>query len=183
MLTEHERTKLLSIARNAIAADLEGLAVRAESPVTGKMGEPSGAFVTIRLHGELRGCIGYIESELPLHTVVAQVAVKAAREDPRFPPLSKTELEHSNLEISVLSPLCELDRVDRLQVGEHGLLIELGRHRGLLLPQVAVENGWGREEFLSNTARKAGLPSDAWSDQRAKLFVFTAEVFHEAPVR
>jgi AmmeMemoRadiSam system protein A len=110
------------------------------------------------------------------------VAVKAAIDDPRFPPLTKWEFEQSVLEVSLLSPLQTLDDVERVRVGEHGLLIELGLHRGLLLPQVAVENHWDREEFLMNTARKAGLPASAWRDPRAKLYVFTAEVIHEVAV-
>jgi AmmeMemoRadiSam system protein A len=182
MLTEHERDTLLSIAREAIAASLDRRPIPQGGPLTGRLGEPGGAFVTIRLHGELRGCIGYIESELPLCAVIAQVAAKAATDDPRFPPLTRWEFEQSVLEVSLLSPLQALHDTDKVSVGEHGLLIELGLHRGLLLPQVAVENHWDREEFLKNTARKAGLPASAWRDPRAKLYVFTAEVIHEVAV-
>ena len=179
MLTQPERVELLAIAREAITK-----AVRSETPAPpsaqgGRLAEPGGAFVTIRHRGELRGCIGYIESALPLCQVVHEVAVKAAREDPRFPPVNPDELEDLALEVSVLSPLEPVKDVDDIRVSEHGILIELGWNRGLLLPQVAVEYRWGREEFLGHAARKAGLPPRAWGDPRAKLYRFSAEVFHE----
>lgn len=179
MLTHEERTRLMMIAREAIVRALHHEAPPDVSTVSGALARRGGAFVTIRLDNELRGCIGYIESDLSLAHVVAEVAVKAARDDPRFPPLSVDEAELVSLEVSVLSPMHEVKDPGEIQVGEHGLLLELGRNRGLLLPQVATEFGWGREEFLAHTARKAGLPAGAWRDPDAKLYLFRAEVCHE----
>ncbi len=188
MLTEEERRQVVTIARDAIVHALGGArstdhrAVPSEAreePHTGALAFPGGAFVTIRIARELRGCIGYIESPLPLAEVIAEVAVKAATEDPRFPPLDQSELARATLEVSVLSPLVRVRDITEIIVGTHGLLIELGRARGLLLPQVATEYGWGRETFLAHTSRKAGLPADAWKDPGAIIYSFTAEVIQE----
>jgi uncharacterized protein (TIGR00296 family) len=115
----------------------------------------------------------------PLAEVVSEVAAKAALDDPRFPPVSEEELTQIHLDISVLSPLERVLDVEKIEVGKHGLLLENGYFRGLLLPQVAVEYHWDRETFLQNTARKAGLPLDAWKDENTNLYSFTAEVFSE----
>jgi AmmeMemoRadiSam system protein A len=147
--------------------------------LTGSLARPGGAFVTIRLRGQLRGCIGYIESPMPLANVVAEVAVKSARQDPRFPPLTKDELEESTLEVSLLSPLQKVSDEREIRIGVHGLLLECRGRRGLLLPQVALENGWDVQEFLRNTCRKAGLKESAWQDPESTLFLFTAEVATE----
>ncbi|HUI63260.1 MAG TPA: AmmeMemoRadiSam system protein A [Bacteroidota bacterium] len=179
MATADEQRELLAIAREAIAGSLKRKPLRDLAQAHGRLAEPGGAFVTIRIGDQLRGCIGYIESPLPLARVVAEVAVKAAREDPRFPPLTIEELDLANLEVSVLSPMRPVQDVAEIRVGEHGLLLELGWRRGLLLPQVALEFGWNAREFLENTARKAGLHPNAWQDPNAKLYMFSAEVCHE----
>jgi AmmeMemoRadiSam system protein A len=160
MLTDSERIKLLAVAR--------------------------GAFVTLHLRGELRGCIGYVEAEEALIEVVARAAVKAATQDPRFSPVGIEELEELEIEISAMTPVTPVTDPEKIRVGVHGLIVELGRKRGLLLPQVPEEYGWTREEFLGHTAEKAGLPMEAWRDPLAKLFWFEAEVFdrngvHHAP--
>jgi AmmeMemoRadiSam system protein A len=179
MLTHDERRELLWIAREAIVSALEHRpAQRARVQHTSLM-EPRGAFVTIRIGGQLRGCIGYIESTRPLAEVVSEVAVKAALDDPRFHPLTTPELEQSSLEISILSPLRRITSIEEIEVGTHGILLELGLRRGLLLPQVAVEYGWNRVEFLQATARKAGLDTDAWKQPEAKIFIFSAEIIDE----
>ncbi|MEW6509376.1 MAG: AmmeMemoRadiSam system protein A [Bacteroidota bacterium] len=183
MLTPQERSELLTIARSAVAHTLHSEEPQLPALLGGALAERSGAFVTLRRGGDLRGCIGYIESELPLGQVVQEVAIKAAREDPRFPPVTEDELRELTFEISVLSPLRPVQNVEEIQVGQHGLLLELGWHRGLLLPQVAVEYGWDREQFLNHTARKAGLPPRAWEDPRATLYLFQAEVFDEEQTR
>lgn len=187
MLTPEEKRKLLEIARESIAhALVRDRAVRhgraGGREYTGGLAEPSGAFVTIHIGEDLRGCIGYIESTMPVGDVVSEVAVKAATEDPRFMPMTQGELAHATLEVSILSPLKQIARVDEIEVGRHGLLLELGRHRGLLLPQVATEYGWDREKFLEYTARKAGLPAEAWKDPEAKIYAFSAEIIHEDAV-
>jgi AmmeMemoRadiSam system protein A len=139
----------------------------------------AGAFVTIRKKGQLRGCIGYPEPERPLLDVVERCAVSAALSDPRFPPLTAAEWEDVDLEVSVLGPIEPVDHISEVVVGRDGLIAELGRRRGLLLPQVAVEWKWDAEEFASQTCIKAGLPPEAWR-QGAKLFRFEAEVFSES---
>jgi AmmeMemoRadiSam system protein A len=179
MVTDDERRQLIAIARDAIACSLRNTPVPDPAPCAGRLADPGGAFVTIRTGGQLRGCIGYIESPLPLAKVVAEVAVKSATQDPRFPPLSPLELEEASLEVSILSPLQPVRDISDIRIGTHGLVLESGRHRGLLLPQVAVEYGWDVEEFLENTCRKAGLRDRAWKDPGAKLFMFTAEVCNE----
>ena len=139
----------------------------------------SGAFVTIRLKGHLRGCIGYPEPDLPLVEVIERCAVSAAISDPRFPPLSGAEWNDIDLELSVLGPIEPVDRIEDVVIGRDGLIVEFGRRRGLLLPQVAVEWKWNAAEFAAQTCVKAGLPKDAWQ-KGAKLFKFEAEVFGES---
>jgi hypothetical protein len=185
MLTEEEKRTLLLTARRSLRCAIARRTSREEPeaapPVSceGRLAAPAGAFVTLRISGNLRGCIGYLESPLPLVRVVEEVAAKAAFEDPRFQPLSAIELEHVSVEISVLGPFHRIRDIADIHVGEHGIMIELGRSRGVLLPQVAVEHGWDRIAFLDHVSRKAGLPTDAWSDPTASIFVFNAEVFEE----
>jgi len=185
MVTDEEKQALLGIARGAILQALRGRGSRAKAPeiaadsLPERLRRPGGAFVTIRHRGELRGCIGYIESPLPLAAVVAEVAEKAAFHDPRFQPLGEREAEEMVLEVSVLSPLEPIKSVEEIKVGYHGLLIEQGFSRGLLLPQVALEYGWTRDELLEHTARKAGLANDAWKDPASTLYVFSADIVQE----
>ena len=182
MLTPEEKRELLRIAREAIAAALQGKSQRRGSTPSGGLASPSGAFVTLRLGHELRGCIGYIESAEPVADVVAEVAVRAAFEDPRFPPVTPAEFRKISLEVSVLSPMRRVGDISEIEVGVHGLVIERGGRRGLLLPQVAVEFGWDRMEFLANVCRKAGLPREAWMGPGAALYVFSAELAAEEDV-
>jgi AmmeMemoRadiSam system protein A len=142
------------------------------------LGVPSGAFVSIHLHGELRGCIGHPNAEQPLGTAVQQCAVAAATEDPRFPAVRTAELDACVIEISVLGPITPVTAPAEIVVGRHGLVVEQGWHRGLLLPQVAVEYQWDRDTFLTRTCAKAGLPADAWK-RGARILMFEAEVFDD----
>lgn len=179
MLSDESKRVLLRIAREAIGGAL-GCRSGAETPTKdASLLTPCGAFVTLRIEGQLRGCIGYIESVLPLAEVVAEVAVKAALEDPRFPPLTRREFDNISIEISVLSPMERISDIEEIQVGVHGLLLELGSRRGLLLPQVATEYHWDRMTFLNSTARKAGLPENAWRSPDARIFRFSAEIVEE----
>ncbi len=182
MLTHDEKQELLRIARTEIVRCVRGTGPERQRAVGGELSKPRGAFVTLRINEQLRGCIGYIESALPLAEVVAEVAVKSATEDPRFPPVSPGELDQVTIEISILSPLKRIASPSEIEIGVHGLLLEVGHRRGLLLPQVATEYGWGREEFLENTARKAGLPRDAWMHPSAEIFAFSAEIVKEDEV-
>ena len=178
-LSTEERDRLLSIARESIAQYLT--AGTLPEPRVGKpdLLRKSGAFVTLEIEGELRGCIGQIQARDPLYSTVQQSAVSAATQDPRFSPLSEDELGRVTIEISVLSPLKRVTDVEEIEVGTHGLLISAERGQGLLLPQVAAEEGWSRDEFLQAVCRKAGLPQGAWRDGAA-LYTFTAIVFGEA---
>jgi AmmeMemoRadiSam system protein A len=141
--------------------------------------ERRGAFVTLKAAGRLRGCIGMVEAHAPLKSTVREMARAAAVGDPRFNPLRAEELDGVSIEISVLSPLRLLDSPEDIVVGVHGLVVEKGRRRGLLLPQVASEAGWDAETFLSATCEKAGLPRSAWRDEDTRIYAFTAFVFGE----
>ena len=150
----------------------------------GKFEARSGAFVTLTIDGELRGCIGYPLPIYPLWQAVSRAAVAAAVEDPRFPPLTESELEKISIEVSVLSvpELVQIkepsEYLTNIEIGKDGLVIESGYHSGLLLPQVASEYNWGVEEFLENLCQKAGLQANAWRAHEVKIYKFQAQIFH-----
>jgi AmmeMemoRadiSam system protein A len=174
---EADRQALLRLARAAIVAQMTGAAAPATN-VCEAAERPGAAFVTLHRRGDLRGCIGHIEPSEPLGRVIARCAVAAAISDPRFPPVDASEVPDLDLELSVLGPLEPIAGPDDIDIGRHGLVVEMGWHRGLLLPQVASEWQWDRDTFLAQTCHKAGLPRDAWK-QGAKIFRFEAEVFGE----
>jgi AmmeMemoRadiSam system protein A len=170
---------LLRHARRAIERTL-GLPQAPDEPIPPATRSSSGAFVTLRGRrgGELRGCIGSIEPRAPLHEAVAEAAIAAALEDPRFPPVTRAELVDLRLDVSVLSPLAPI-APEAVEVGRHGLLVRHQGRGGLLLPQVATEQGWDRQTLLEQTCRKAGLPRDAWREPGCRLLGFEAQVFEE----
>ena len=181
MLSDSDKQFLLRAARCSVES-----AVRSGGPSSLTTDIPSllipcGAFVTLRERSELRGCIGYIEAGKSLLETVQEVAAKAALEDVRFCPVEENELEKIRIEISVLSAMARIENMDEIEVGKHGLLMENGRYRGLLLPQVATEHGWDREMFLTQVARKAGLPPTAQQGSEVNVYIFTAEVFGDIP--
>jgi AmmeMemoRadiSam system protein A len=175
MLTGAQRAALLALARRAIDARVAG-----DSPVRpAPMDLPpaSGVFVTIKRRGALRGCLGTLESGGRLETDVARCAADSASEDPRFAAVGCDELPELHLELSVLGPLERIDpSPGAFTIGVHGLVVEQGHRRGLLLPQVATEWAWTPEQFLRQTCVKAGLPPDAWQ-RGATVYRFDAEVF------
>ncbi len=177
-LTELDKKTLIETARAAIAARLSFQAPRYPEP-TDALRAPCGAFVTLKKEGALRGCIGHITASKPLFETVREVAVSAAFEDPRFPPLAKDEWSATAIEISVLSPFEKITDAERIRVGTHGIMIRRGYRSGLLLPQVATEQGWDRDTFLTHTCFKAGLPADAWKSPETSIEIFSAIVFHE----
>ncbi len=177
--SQDERRLLLEVAREAICAALENRQIDL-APPSDHMAEHRGAFTTLHIQGELRGCVGYVFPQYSLYRTVAETAVAAAFDDPRFEPVRKEEYPKLEYEISVLSPLQLIDAED-VEVGKHGLVITYGARRGLLLPQVPAEHGWDREKFLEQTCIKAGLPADAW-EHGAKIEAFTAEIFCDADV-
>jgi len=176
-LSNEEKKELLRLARQTVETYVaEKKVVPSETKDANLLSE-RGAFVTLKKGGELRGCIGFIEPVAPLWDTVIQTAVYAATEDPRFTPVTPEELKDLEYEISVLTPLKKIDNPAIVQVGKHGLVIAMGRNRGILLPQVPVENNWDREMFLDQACIKAGLPPDAWK-KGAEISVFEAIVFH-----
>jgi AmmeMemoRadiSam system protein A len=178
MLTDAQKSALLTLAKQSIAAQVTGrrelLTLDIDLP------HSSGVFVTIKRRGELRGCLGTLQCSRGLAGEVARCAADAASEDPRFPPVSCDEIPELSIEVSVLGPLEEIDPRDpsAIGIGKHGLVAEQDLRRGLLLPQVATEWGWAVEQFLRQTCIKAGLRGDAWQ-HGAHIYRFTAEVFGE----
>ncbi|MFC2169357.1 AmmeMemoRadiSam system protein B [Acidobacteriota bacterium] len=176
-LSEKEKKELLVLARSAIQhciLENEIIDHKTQNPA---FQAEKGVFVTIKKNGGLRGCIGFIEPALPLDHAVIQAAVFAATRDSRFPPVSRPELKDLEIEISVLSPLKKVLNPQNIEVGKHGLVIAAGSKRGLLLPQVAVENNWSRKTFLEQACLKAGLQKNDWKSDVA-VFTFEALVFH-----
>ncbi|MCI0353980.1 MAG: AmmeMemoRadiSam system protein A [Acidobacteria bacterium] len=173
-----ERRLLLSIAHDAIGAALRGSSQGFSSHLASPsphLSEARGAFTTLHLHDRLRGCVGFVQALRPLFQTVAETAVAAAFNDPRFDPVTDEEARLLKIEISVLSPLRPIT-LPEIEIGRHGLVVTHRFQRGLLLPQVAVEHGWDRETFLAETCQKAGLAPDAWRHS-ATVEGFTAEVF------
>jgi len=181
MFTPEQQRFLLQLARQSVTAAVTDGKLLSLTEVDPAFQNEQGVFVTLTKYGQLRGCIGYPEPALPLYQAVIHSAASAALQDPRFPPVAPAELDDLHIEISVLSML-QAAKPEEVEVGTHGLVIEQGRARGLLLPQVPVEWGWDHDEFLAHTCRKAGLPPDAWR-RGAGLFTFTAEVFTEEMLR
>ncbi|HWR36161.1 MAG TPA: AmmeMemoRadiSam system protein A [Clostridia bacterium] len=171
-----ERFQLLTIARQTIDAALHNKELTLLAP-SEHLAENRAAFTTLHLEGHLRGCVGYVVPEHPLYRTVAETAFAAAFYDRRFVPVGVEEASRLALQISVLSPVQPISPED-VEVGQHGLIVSVGQQRGLLLPQVPIEQGWDRLTFLEQTCRKAGLSPDAWRNG-AKLEAFTAEVFSE----
>jgi AmmeMemoRadiSam system protein A len=187
-LTNAEKPALLADARETIAAKLENRTARCardaelQKAIAGggsALTKPCGAFVTLHINGNLRGCIGRMTAGLPLEQTVRIMAAEAAFGDPRFPPLQKGELPKCHIEISALSPMEICGDPRSVEVGVHGLyLIHRGR-AGVLLPQVPVEQGWDLDEYLDYICVKAGLPPRSYEAPGAELFTFTAAVFGE----
>lgn len=177
-LSDAEKEKLLRIARETLTEYLTDGTTPVYSPEDSGLVQEVAAFVTLRRRdGELRGCIGRVEVSQPLYRTVQECAISAATTDFRFPPVTEEELDKILIEISALSPFRRINSPHEIQVGRHGLLIRKGFRVGLLLPQVASDRSWTRDEFLHAICLKAGLPSGAWAD--AELYVFEAEVFEE----
>jgi AmmeMemoRadiSam system protein A len=177
-LSDTDRRAMLELARRAIADAVSLQKPLQVIPQNGVFSEKHGVFVTIQARGRLRGCIGVVEAFEPLGESVARCAASAALHDPRFSPVCAEELPDLNLEISVLSKP-EPIRPENIEIGKHGLLVAQGVKRGLLLPQVAVEHKLGRERFLEETCRKAGLKAEAWQEPGTQILGFTCEVFSE----
>jgi uncharacterized protein len=175
-----ERRILLRLAHDSIESALVNREISLEPP-SPHLAEWRGAFTTIYLQGQLRGCVGYVFPIASVYRTVAETARAAAFEDTRFWPLTREEAAEAEVSLSILSPLQAI-RPEHVEVGRHGLLVSQHGHRGLLLPQVPVEHRWTRVTFLQQTCRKAGLPLDAW-EKGATLEAFSAEVFGDHDVK
>ena len=179
-LSDQEKNELLALARKSVErAVTENKAYEPDASASEALNRESGAFVTLSEAGALRGCIGYTSAMKPLYMTVRDTAMMAALRDPRFRPVSASELPQLEYEISVLSPLRRVVDVQQITVGRHGLLMKNGSYEGLLLPQVPVEQRWDRQKFLEQTCVKAGMRSDCWKDEDTDIFMFTAVVFGE----
>jgi len=179
-MDDSQKQTLLEVARDTVKAVVRGGPVPEPKSDDPQLNAHCGCFVTLKNHGRLRGCIGQFTSEKPLIELVVEMAKASATSDPRFfaDPITTTELDQIDIEISILSPLKRTDEPLSLRLGIDGIYIKKGCASGCFLPQVADEAGWSKEEFLSYCcAHKAGLPADAWKDAGTEVYFFTAEVF------
>ncbi len=172
------KKELLILARKAIEEYiLRGKKI--EAPPKKEFKDMQGAFVTLTLNNQLRGCIGYVIPIQPLSNTIIDCAIAAAVDDPRFPPLKPKEIPKIKIEISILSPLKKIKNIDEIEIGKHGIMITSGFNRGLLLPQVATEHSWDKKTFLEQTCLKAGLDKNAWKNPDSIIEIFSADIFSE----
>ncbi len=181
-LSEADRRAALQLARTAVVQAVSYGKLPEDLLREGIFAERRGVFVTLLVSKRLQGCIGVIEAKEPLGEAIVRCASSAALEDPRFAPMRPEQLGELSIEISLLSVL-EPIAPESIEIGRHGLLLQLHAQRGLLLPQVAIEHQLTREQFLEETCRKAGLRREAWRDPEARLFGFTCEVFSDSTLR
>ncbi len=185
MFNKEDGKALVNIAKESISCFFSEKEVVVKDKIKEKFKEKLGVFVTLKITDELRGCIGFVEGAAPLHEAVINAAKAAAFSDPRFGPLTKQEFENVKIELSVLTKpkLIDVERpeeyLDKIKIGEDGLIIKSSYSSGLLLPQVAVEWKWDVKGFLENTCQKAGLEKEAWKDLENKIYKFQAQVFEE----
>ena len=178
-LSEEDRNAILGLARQGVHHAVWQDRPLPAFPTTGIFAERRGLFVTLYVARKLRGCIGVIEGCTNLGEALARCAADAALHDPRFSRVRPEEMDALDVEVSLLTPPHPI-RPEEVEIGVHGLLVERGTRRGLLLPQVALEHRLGREQFLSETCAKAGLPREAWKDPETKLYGFQCEIIAEA---
>lgn len=178
-LNDQEKEFLLKLVRESIITFLTSGSKKKPKYFSENLKTPTGVFVTLHEHGDLRGCIGYVEGIKPLQDAVIDNAISAAFSDPRFMPVDIDEVDQLQIEISVLTPLSLVNDVSEIEAGRDGLFIKKQYYQGLLLPQVASEQGWDRNTFLQHTCTKAGLPADAWQDPETEIYKFSAIIFNE----
>lgn len=175
MLTPSEKKELLQLSRNVLEAHVLKDNRDVMAPEMPALHEYRGAFVTLKKKSVLRGCVGYIEPIKPLWESVRDMTIAAASQDSRFSPVTAEELSEIRIAVSALTPLKKVDSLEEIEVGKHGILLRKGFSSGVLLPQVATEYGWDRDEFLKHTCYKAGIDPSQLKD--ADIFIFSAEVF------
>jgi len=179
MLSDLDKVTLLKLARNTLETYFERESVQEFDTDIPELLDRKGAFVSLHRGEELRGCIGQLDADNALYTVVQHCALSAAFTDSRFPPVNRKELADLNIEISVLTPFHRIRDINEITVGKHGLYIVQGYYKGLLLPQVAEQYSWDRTTFLEQTCYKAGLSRSDWRDPSTEIYIFEAEVFSE----
>lgn len=185
LLDPDQAKRLISIARKSIFSFFEDKETYISEDIKEEFNEERGVFVTLYSRGRLRGCIGFPEPVLPLWKAVKEAAEGAGFQDPRFPALSREEYKDIRIEMSVLTKpeIINADKtsdyVSQIETGKDGLIIKNERGSGLLLPQVALEQGWDSERFLCETCKKAGLEKDCWKDMKSKVYKFQAQIFAE----
>jgi AmmeMemoRadiSam system protein B/AmmeMemoRadiSam system protein A len=178
-LNNEEQKIALTIARETLETAFAKKAYTPDTKEVKIFDEKRGAFVTLRINGALRGCIGLFEPDMKLSEVIKEMATAAAFEDGRFTPLTADELDKVDIEISVLTPMKKISSVDAIEMGTHGVYIKRGARSGVFLPQVATETGWDKNTFLNSLCtEKAGLEPGCWRDANTEVFVFTAQVFN-----
>ncbi len=180
LLTEEQARALVLLARSELMKTYGSQAAEPEEselPIGLKSG---GVFASLYVDGELRGCIGYLLSEVDVVELTRRAVAAAAKNDPRFETVTAQELSRTRISLSVLTPAVEVAEVDEVEIGRHGLIVERGSARGLLLPQVAEEQGWDLYQFLAATCRKAGLPANAWQDVETVVMRFEGEKLEES---
>ena len=176
-LSDEDRTAILALARQALTEAVCSGRLLAPFPAEDIFSTRCGVFVTLHVRGKLRGCIGVIDGIEPLGESIVRCTASAALQDPRFTQMRAEELPDSEIEVSLLSPLRPI-LPEQIEVGKHGLVVQQGVRRGLLLPQVAVEHHLDRERFLEETCHKAGFSRDAWKDPETSIYGFTCEILH-----
>jgi AmmeMemoRadiSam system protein A/AmmeMemoRadiSam system protein B len=175
-LSDAERVELLTLVRRAVEAAVRGEEFMPEQVEGPRLAAPGAAFVTIEKHRKLRGGVGQVQASGPLYRSAIRSARSAAMKDNRFPPVSVDELDELTYEVSVLSPLVPVLDTGDIELGVHGLYLKLAGHRGMLLPQVPVEQGWDLDGYLRQISLRAGLPPDAWKRRAARMWTFTTEI-------
>lgn len=175
-LTEEEKSFVKKLIYWVIGHKL-GQATEKPALESATLARELGAFVTLKKDGQLRGCIGNVVGQGPLIATIERMALAAAFEDPRFPPVTLQEFNDLDLEVSIMGPLTLCPDPELIEIGRHGLYIRKSIHSGLLLPQVAVEQGWDRETFLDHTCLKAGIPRGFWRKSKVELWWFEAVIF------
>ena len=179
-LNKEQQEILLKLARESIETYLKTGKKKHLETQDPRLKIKQGAFVTLRKHGDLRGCIGHIVPVEALCDTVSDMAVAAAVEDPRFSKVSMDEMKDIDIEISVLSIPKRVQSAEEIELGKHGVIVRKGMRQGVFLPQVATETGWDKATFLEHLCYgKAGLPKDAWKDKDTELYIFTAQLFEE----
>lgn len=178
LLNDVQKGQLLDIAKATVNALVRGEKIPDFTVDDRELMQPRGAFVTLKKNGHLRGCIGRFEPDEPLYKIVREMAIAAASQDPRFPPVRAEELPELSFEISALTPREQIESIEEIKLGRDGIYIQKGMYSGVFLPQVPIEQKWDMTTYLEQVCRKAGLPGDAYKSG-ARLFTFSAEVFHE----